>query len=328
MKVIKTILCLVLALLMVAVLAAAAWVGLFFYHTKPANIIPYPDNGFMTSDTMVVAHRSGGGIVPEETMAAFRYCVESGIGIDIFEFDLHLTADNVPVLLHDAELDRTSDSEEVFGVSGVTAAEKTYEELRQLNMGAKYINEAGETPYAGLTGEDVPDDIRIATLDEVLDYLTASGDFRYIIEIKDAGERGFQAVDLLYETAAQRNLLDKIIFASFHDDIMAYVAETYPDACRGASTSQAVEFYFRALLNDKNYVPTFNTVQPPYGNFKSSYGANYTLARVINYAHERGIAFQYWTINREEDMKYLLRLGVDGITTDYPDRLSALKQGK
>ena len=49
--------------------------------------------------------------------------------------------------------------------------------------------------------------------------------------------------------------------------------------------------------------------------------ANLGTAKVINYAHEHGIAVQYWTVNNEKDLAYLSQMGADCIMTDYPDRL-------
>ena len=57
---------------------------------------------------MLSAHRAGGGLQPEETMAAFKLCMEAKY-VDIVEFDLHLTSDGELVLMHDHEVDRTSD---------------------------------------------------------------------------------------------------------------------------------------------------------------------------------------------------------------------------
>ena len=55
--------------------------------------------------TQISAHRSGGGIMPEETLKAFRNCAENPeFKIDVFEFDLHITKDDVLVLLHDDTL--------------------------------------------------------------------------------------------------------------------------------------------------------------------------------------------------------------------------------
>ena len=110
----------------------------------------------------------------------------------------------------------------------VLVRDKTLSELKQLNMAAQFVTDAGETPYAGLHGEAVPDELRILSLDEVLDYLTAAGEFRYIIEIKDGGETGLAAADQLYATLKERGLLDRVIIGSFRDEVAAYITANYP----------------------------------------------------------------------------------------------------
>ena len=194
-KALLIILCVLLALILT--LAAA----LFFssrHRSNPADVKTYDTtNPLIMPRTDVSAHRSGAGIAPEETMMAFRNCVEQeGFEIDVFEFDLHITKDDVLVLLHDDTLDRTSDSEKVFGETDVRPENKTYEELRQLNMGAQFVTDAGDAPYKDLT--EVPDDLRILRVEDVLDYLRANGDFKYIIEIKNGGDLGKKGVDILH----------------------------------------------------------------------------------------------------------------------------------
>ena len=81
--------------------------------------------------------------------------------VDYFEFDLHMTADDILVLSHDATLDRVSDAAAVFGAENVLVRDKTLAELKQLNMAAQFVNDAGETPYADLHGDAVPDELRI-----------------------------------------------------------------------------------------------------------------------------------------------------------------------
>ena len=121
------------------------------WHSNPENIVKYEtDNPHIVDSDLplVSAHRSGGGIAPEETMMAFKNCAENpGFDVDIFEFDLHITKDDVLVLLHDDTLDRTSNSQEVFGRKDVRPEEFTYDELRSLNMGAKFEDEDGNMPY-------------------------------------------------------------------------------------------------------------------------------------------------------------------------------------
>lgn len=323
-KILKGLGIFVLIVCILAALLVGAWAAFYFHHSDPADVRQYETtNPHIASRTMISAHRSGAGIVPEELLAAFKYCIEtSDFEIDYFEFDLRLTKDGELVLLHDATLDRTSNSEAVFGETNVNVGDKTLAELRRLNMGAKFVDEDGNMPYADLTEEEVTDDLRIATLDEVLDYLCSQGDFGYIIEIKDSGERGKQAADLLYEKLKAHDLLDSALICSFRDEVLQYVEQQYPDASRGASKSETVEFILAALLGKKDFDPPYAALQLPYGDMRESYGVNTGLAKVINYAHERNIAVFYWTINDPEDMAYLSSIGADLIMSDYPNLLN------
>ena len=57
----------------------------------------------------------------------------------------------------------------------------TLEELKKLNIGVSFVDKDGNTPYKDLHGDDVPDNLRILTLEEFLDYTQNRGDFKYII---------------------------------------------------------------------------------------------------------------------------------------------------
>lgn len=324
MKKWKKVLLIVVCILLTLVLALAA--ALFFssrHRSDPKDVKTYDTtNPLIMARTDVSAHRSGAGIAPEETMMAFKNCVEQeGFEIDVFEFDLHITKDDVLVLLHDDTLDRTSDSASVFGETDVRPENKTYEELRQLNMGAQFVTDAGDAPYQGLTGEQVPDDLRILRVEDVLDYLSANGEFKYIIEIKNGGDLGKKGVDILYGILTERKLLDRVAFGTFHEEISAYVDETYPDLRRSTSIKEVARFWLAALTNSKSYEPPCSVLQIPFCEPYLGYGVNLGTATVINYAHAHDMAVQYWTINDPEDMAYLVSLGADCIMTDYPDVL-------
>lgn len=317
-----------LGIVIIAAAAAGLWAFMYFHRSDPSEIKQYETtNPFIYDSTQISAHRSGAGIFPEETLLAFQNCVESdAFDIDIFEFDLHITRDGVLVLLHDDELDRISDCEYVFGETNVRPEDKTYEELRKLNMGAKFETDDGQMPYADLHGDDVPEKIRILSLSDILDYLTQHGDFNYIIEVKNSGELGMQSVDILYSELKERDMLDHVIFGSFHGEVSDYVDREYPDMYRGAYAKEVAEFFVAALLNKQDYSPNFDVLQLPYGDMEESYGMNLGTARVINYAHKNNLAVQYWTINDERDMEYLLSIQADCIMSDYPDQLYAVKK--
>ncbi len=317
-KIILCIICTVLVLFILGDIISVNW------HSNPDNIVQYNnDNQYITKEDFpqISAHRSGGGIAPEETMMAFKNCTDGvDFSIDIFEFDLHITKDNVLVLLHDDTLDRTSDSVEVFGKEDIRPENLTYEELRTLNMGAKFENEYGEMPYADLKGDEVPDDLKILRVEDILDYLIPMGDYDYIIEIKNGGELGKKGVDILYNILKERNLLNKVIFGTFHEEVSFYVDENYPDFKRSATIKEVLEFYSAALTNKSDFNPNYAALQIPY-NMPYRIAANLGTAKIINYAHKHNLAVQYWTINNVKDLEYLSTVGADCIMTDYPDTL-------
>lgn len=294
-----------------------AQVVLYNHKSVPASLKPYNGTAQYISSTgkaMTSAHRSGGDTAPEESMMAFKNCVESNdFQTDVFEFDLHITSDDVLVLLHDDTLDRTSDCEKVFGEKEVRPETKTYEQLRQLNMAAKFVNIDGTKPFEGLTGDAIPDDVRIQRVEDVLDYLTANGDFDFIIEIKNGGDLGKKGVDILCKILEERNLFDRVIFGTFKGEITDYVDENYPQLKRSASIKEVLQFYFGSFVNAK-LKPKYIALQIPY----KLAGFNLGTTKIINYAHSMDLAVQYWTINDEEDVKYLNSIGADCIMSDNP----------
>ncbi len=317
----KVILAILLAIIICIIVGDTISV---MWKSNPDNIVKYETDNVYINDSdkpYISAHRSGGGIEPEESMLAFKNCVgQNGFNIDVFEFDLHITKDEKLVLLHDDTLDRTTDSDTVFGTEDARPEDYTYDELRQLNIGAKFVNEYDEMPYKDITGDQLTDDLRIVKVDDILDFLMSKGDYDYIIEIKNGGELGKKGVDILYGILEERDLLDKVVFGTFKEEVSIYVDENYPKLKRSATIKEVLNFYFAALRNDKNFNPNYTVLQIPY-NMPWRIAGNLATAKVINYAHKNNLAVQYWTINKASEIEYLASMDVDCIMTDYPDVL-------
>jgi len=318
-KAVKKTLKILFVMLIVLVLLAGVMFWTVTRDTKAAPVsTDNTSNPLITplGVTMLSGHRAGGGIAPENTMMALKNCVENAeYELDVFEFDIHLTADGIPVLLHDSTLDRTSDAETIFGSTGTKVGEKTLAELKQLNMGAKFRNDDGEKPFSELS--DVPDDLRITTLDEALAYLESCGEYGYIIEIKNGGETGLKAADILYDTLISYGCLERTVVGTFNNEVTAYMDETYPDMQRSAGVNEVIRFYLCSLVNWPVEEDAFHFValQIP----TTDYTINLGTSRVINYAHKHDIAVQYWTINEADEMARLQSIGADAIMTDVPD---------
>lgn len=316
----KILLIIVTVLLVLFILALAAYLVVThdWSGAAPVSVAgctnPYISQ---TGGPMVSAHRSGGGIAPENTLAAFRNVVESDFEVDIFEFDLALTEDNELILLHDDTLDRTSDAAEHFGYTGVYPSGHTYAELRELNMGESFTDPAGESPYRGMRGEDIPEDLRVLRLEDLFDFLDGYGEYSFIMEIKDSGERGFKAADRIYQVLSERDMLDLAIIGTFHGEVTEYMDKTYPDMLRSASVMEVAALYFYSLLG----------IDQPEGSYRfvalqipdDDYVVKLGTTRLINYAHEHNIAVQFWTINDKALVEDLAAKGADAIMSDYPD---------
>ena len=296
-------------------------------------------NPYISADgAMVSAHRAGSSVAPENTLHAFELGIEEattgGYKVDIWEFDLHITADEQLILLHDHTLDRTSDSEQVFGVKDARPEDYTLAELKKLNMGHNFeLN--GEYPFRDLTPEQVTDaGLDVCTLGDVLDYMESDearaaapdGRFSYIIEIKNSGKLGERAADLLYAELASRGLLPYVVFGTFNQNVSDYVDARYPDMLRSSSICEVLDFWLAYLTGadlSKRGVG-YCALQIPYSSSISFLGTK----GLIEYAHKYNIAVQYWTINEEEDMRHLQSIGADCIMSDKPDLCYSVLRGE
>lgn len=272
------------------------------------------DNGLLLS-----AHRAGGTLEPEETMAAFKQCLEGaardGYVVDLLEFDLHLTKDGELVLMHDDTIDRTSNG------SG-KVCDYTLAELNEFNFGYNFVDANGDYKYRA-EGVDLSD-VRIVTLEAVLTYVerTCPG-MQYVIEIKDGDDVGRRAMDKLYEMMVEFDIIDRTVFGTFNGEISEYVDKCNQngsferEVVRSAGIMEVMNFYYSFL-----YGCELDTSKLGYKVLQIPMGLNgffdLSTKAFIDYAHAYGIAVQYWTINDAESVKKLQQNGADCIMTDDP----------
>ncbi|MBW5253529.1 glycerophosphodiester phosphodiesterase [Streptomyces sp. P01-B04] len=138
---------------------------------------------------LTIGHRGVMGVEPENTLRSFIHAEEAGM--DLIELDLHLSKDGALAVMHDAEVDRTTDGKGPI-------ADKTLSELRELDAGQ---------------GERVP------VFEEVLDAVRSP----LQAEIKDVA-----AARTLAEVMRRRDLVDRVEVISFHDEAIAEIAQLVP----------------------------------------------------------------------------------------------------
>ena len=276
-----------------------------------------PDYGH----TLVAAHRVGKSVAPENTRMAVEQCLQSANPPDILETDIQITADGVPVLFHNLYLDKSSNAVEYFGREHVTVFSEKYSDLRNLNLGETF--EAGGTfPYAGLRGEDIPEDLRILRAEDMIDLAEAAqpGRYRYVFEIKYPSPWAPMIVDKLYAMLTARQMTDRVIFASYWDDVSHYIDLRYRGKLmRSANPIEIIDFYgcFKRGADLRHEDIPFMALQMPY-YWKNDrlLVANLGQTAFVDYAHKYGISVQYWTLSKAEDMQDLVRGGADVLMAD------------
>ncbi|MGH9384305.1 MAG: glycerophosphodiester phosphodiesterase [Vicinamibacterales bacterium] len=248
---------------------------------------------FQSSRPLVFAHRGGAKLAPENTMAAFDNGI--ALGADGMEMDVQLSGDGVPMVIHDAALDRTTDR--VGPVSSLSA-----EELARVDAGYRFSN--GDThPFRG-QGIGVP------TLRAALRRFPLT---RVIIEMKGAQPELPQAVArVIRETGA----VDRVCVGSFAHRLLDTLRRESPEITTSASLPEArwtlhrswVRWPFRGRRG-------FVAFQVP----ERAGRLRVVTPRFIRQVHREGRVVQVWVVDLEQDARRLLAWGVDGLISDRPD---------
>lgn len=249
----------------------------------------------------VIAHRGASGAAPENTLAAFRLALEQGA--DVIETDVHASADGVPVLLHDVTLERTSNGKG-------NLMDKSLSELRALDAGSWF--------GPAFAGEALP------SLEDALKLI--NGKAIFLIEIKH-GPKGMIYPGLEAAVADLIRRYDAVkwcIIQSFEPEVIDNMQRVAPElVCHKLIVSPRRYWpgYFDGKMRKGNPLDAqhVRAVNP---NHRALYKA------FIRQAHARKLEVHTWTVNSEADMQRCIELGVDGIITNYPDRLIRLLDDK
>lgn len=249
---------------------------------------------------LVFAHRGGSRLWPENTLYAFERAV--AMGADVLELDIHSSSDGVPVVMHDSRVDRLTD-----GTGAIK--QKTFNELMDLDAGYWWTNDGGKSfPYRDRG-------IGIPTLEEVFE---AFPGMRFNIDIKQAYPSIVKPFCALIEKYGK---WEQVSVGSFHDATLAEFRYQMPEVATAAGPNEVRLFYLlNRLFLDGAFQPRADSFQIP-----EMVGQRRLITpRFIRQAHAHNIEVHVWTVDEVEDMRRLLDWGVDGIMTDYPNRLLGL----
>ena len=283
-------------------------------------------------------HRGTRGLAPENTLAAFRRALD--IGVATIETDLGMTKDGVVVISHNPNLNpdlvRDSDGHWLAG-PGPQIRALTFAELRRYDIGR--INPTSQ--YARSFPEQrAADGERFPKLSELFDLAKASGKaVRFNIETKITPTSGANTPDpatfarLVLAVVREANVADRVTLQSFDWRTLVEMNRLAPEIETSCLTIQTA--------ND-------NTVQQAADGGPSPWHAGFALrdhggslpalvkaagcgtwsmfwrnltSKDLTEAHALGLKVLPWTVNERDQMRSLIDMGVDGIITDYPDRL-------
>jgi len=234
-----------------------------------------------------IAHRGAGALAPENTLAAFREGARHGYRA--FECDVKLSSDDVPFLLHDATLQRTT-------TERGKAGERSWSELSRIDAGSRHSR-----AYAG---EPIP------SLEAIARFVRANG-FALDLEIKPTTGTEAHTGRVVAREVARLWAADALppLLSSFKTEALEGARETAPHLPR-------------ALLLDRFWDGWFERAQAlacvaVITSYPMMDGA--LLAR-LHAANLRGLVY---TVNDPAEVQRQLAIGIDGIVTDAVDRFSA-----
>ena len=230
----------------------------------------------------IFAHRGASGLLPENTMAAFKKAVD--MGADGIELDIHKTKDGQLVVIHDEKIDRTSNGKGYV-------RDYTLEELRKYNFNATHPIRCRKA--------DIP------TMREVFELIKPTN-LIINIEIKNGVFFYPEIEEDILAMTKEFGMEDRVIYSSFNHSTIMKIKELAPEAHIGflyADGTLDMPEYGRDHGVEALHPALYNIQYPDY----------------IEKCHEYGLKINTWTVNSKQYLNMCCQMGVDGIITNYPD---------
>lgn len=236
--------------------------------------------GTLNERTLVWAHRGASAYAPENTLDAFKLAID--MDADGIELDVHQTKDGIVVVCHDETIDRTSDGKGEI-------CDMTLDELKKYSFFGRF--------------KDKYPDAKIPTLKEVYELIKPSR-LTVNVEIKASGTDFVQNV---LTVTSECQMEDRVIYSSFDHQNLVNALAYEPEAKTAPLYSKGLDYpdMYAESLGACALHPHFNEV--------------YNVENYVQNAHNLGIRVHPWTVDDEEDLKKLTKMGVDAIITNKPD---------
>ncbi|WP_212004421.1 glycerophosphodiester phosphodiesterase family protein [Chitinophaga sp. HK235] len=264
-----------------------------------------------------VGHRGTRGLMPENTIPAMYKGLETGS--NTIEFDVHITKDGQVVVYHDASF--TPSYTTMPDGKDIPAADRSKYVLYQMNYADIRPFIIGEKPYPAF-----PEQQRLRSyaplLGEMIDsveHYTRTHNLPpayYLLEVKSSEKTdGIEQpspeeyMKIMMAVKQLKPLGNRLLIQSFDMRPLQVLHKTHPHIKLGF------------LTGDKN--TTFEQHLQQLGFTPAFYNPSYNLAtpELVKKCHDKNIRIVPWTVQEQAEMKKLKAISVDGIITDYPNRL-------
>ncbi|MCU4966326.1 glycerophosphodiester phosphodiesterase [Bacillus toyonensis] len=243
-----------------------------------------------------IAHRGASAYAPEHTIAAYK--LGQQLKGDYIEIDLQMTKDGHLLAMHDETVNRTTNGKGLV-------KEHTLEEMKQLNVGS-FFNEK----YPNLAKKEF-ENAKVPTLKEIIEMFGHNAN--YYIETKSPDEYAGMEEKLL-EIIKYYQISDKVIIQSFSEESLQKIHSLHAN------------IPLVQLLSYKKAVQLNELEIEKYKTYCIGLGMNYKYidSAYVKKIKKHGLEVHPFTVDNEKDMKNLLSWGVDGMFTNYPDRLHSI----
>jgi glycerophosphoryl diester phosphodiesterase len=259
---------------------------------------------------LIAAHRGARSLAPENTLAAARAALVSGAGM--WEIDVRMSRDGELVVIHDRDLERTSDAPDKFpDRSPWLVRDFTLDELKSIDFGSWF---AGADPFGQIAAGEIPvSDLArysgepLVTLEEAI-LFTVRNNWLLDIEIKNlSGEPGHESiVEKVVRLVRSLGAAEKVLISSFNHRYLVLAKRLDKDIKTGVlvESFESDPLGLMLELGASTYNPGLRAVRP------------WQIRRL----KQEGFGVLIWVANNPWLAEVLFAMGADGIFTDFPQR--------
>ena len=298
----------------------------------------------------IEAHRGGIGLVTENTLEAFANALE--VGVTTIELDIQITEDGQAVVTHDRQVSdlKCDDTEPAF--AGDPEFPYVGDYIRNLTLEQVWTLDCGH-PLPDFPTQQVVENARIPLLSEVFALVDCYGANQVWFNIETKVEAGApeqtapreQFIEVVVEEIRAARLLNRVTIQSFDWGALMLMREVEPrlpivaltnrdflqtgqpgaspwlggidiDDFGGSLVAAAASFGADAISPVHGFPQNGKVTDPGY--------EPYTTPQLVDEAHAAGLAVVPWTIDDPATIESLIDAGVDGLITNYPDRLRTI----